>query len=70
MLVLLFIFYFRNVVVDTRGNFDNKTEEYDSPCQSTKRNYAPKTLRNIFNKGMKIYQDETFIQTIGLEECT
>lgn len=60
----------RNVDVGTRGNFDNKTDDYENPCLVIKRNYTPKTLNNIYNKGIKIYHNETFIQTIGTEECT
>lgn len=47
----------------------NEYEEIESSCQIRKRTIVPKALNNIYNKLTKVLNNETFVQSINIEEC-
>lgn len=47
----------------------NEYEELESSCAIRRRTIIPKALNNIYNKLTKVLNNETFVQTINIEEC-
>ena len=60
--------YFRQSLESSLGE-TNEYEEIEPSCQIRRRTIVPKALNNIYNKLTKVLNNETFVQSINIEEC-